>query len=105
MNTTENTSASEDVKITLPVKIQMLLWLKDKGAVFAVMGMVSWAMYSFIVEDRRERAEQVNEQNEQIKDLRRIVDDCASAKRDKLEMDVQAINIKMDKLLTRRNIN
>ena len=102
MNTTESTSTSEDVKITLPIKIQMLLWLKDKGAVFAVMGMVSWAMYSFIIEDRKERNDQIKEQNEQIKDLRRIVDDCASAKRDQLELDVQAINVKMDKLLTRK---
>lgn len=105
MDTTNNTLGSEEVKITVPTKIQILLWLKDKGLIFVIMGMVSWAMYVFIVEDRKLREKQVNEQNEQIKDLRRIVDDCASAKRDKLEIDVQAINVKVDKLLTHQNID
>lgn len=105
MDTTSNTLGSDEVKITVPTKIQILLWLKDKGLIFVVMGMVSWAMYVFIVEDRKLREKQVNEQNEQIKDLRRIVDDCASAKRDQLEIDVQAINVKVDKLLTHQNID
>lgn len=105
MDTTNNTSEIEDIKITVPSKVQVFLWLKDKGLVFLVMGIVSMVMYSFIVEDRRERRQEAKEQKEQIKDLRRIVDDCASAKRDQLELDVQAINMKVDKLLTHQNID
>jgi hypothetical protein len=105
MNTTESTSTIEEIKSELPLKVQFLFWLKDKGLTFLVMGMCMWVMYTWVDQSRIERMQQVKEQNEQIKDLRRIVDDCASAKRDRLELDVQAINIKVDKILTRQNIN
>ena len=105
MNTTENTSDNEDVKVLFPVKFKLLNMFADKGLIFFVMAGCMWVMYNWVEQSRLERNEQVKDQNEQIKDLRRIVDDCASAKRDQLELDVQAINIKVDKILTRQNIN
>ncbi len=105
MNATESTSANDTVKIILPFKTRFLNALIDKGLIFALMLLCMWIMYNWVEQSRIERNEQVKEQNEQIKDLRRIVDDCASAKRDQLELDVQAINVKVDKLLTHRNIN
>lgn len=105
MSTTESTLENNGVQIILPFKVKLLNWLADKGLVFLVMGLMCWVMYSWVEQSRIERNEQVKEQNDQIKDLRRIVDDCASAKRDQLEIDVQAINVKMDKLLIKQSIN
>lgn len=105
MDTTQNKPDNDLLKAVLPYKIKVLAWLTDKGLTFAVMGACMWVMYNWVDQSRVERIQQVKEQNEQIKDLRRIVDDCASAKRDQLELDVQAINIKVDKLLTKQNIN
>lgn len=104
MHTTESTSGNDVLKSILPAKFKLLAWFADKGLVFLVMAAVCWVMYNLIIEDRRERNEQFEAQNEQIKDLRRIVDDCASAKKDQLELDVQAINIKVDKIMTHQNI-
>lgn len=105
MNTTESTSENDSLKLTFPPKFKVLNMFADKGLIFFVMAGCMWVMYNWVEQSRLERNQQVKEQNEQIKDLRRIVDDCASAKRDQLELDVQAINVKVDKLLTRQNIN
>ncbi len=104
MDTTKNTSENNDLKIVVPSKFKILLWLEDKGLVFFVMGVVFWIMYNFIIEDRKERNEQIKDQNKQIEQLRGVVDDCAQAKKDRLTEEVQSINIKVDKLLNKRNL-
>lgn len=105
MSSTNSTSDNNDVKILLPQKAWLLNLFKDKGMTVVIMFGCMWIMYNWIEQSRTERNEQVREQNEQIKDLRRIVDNCASAKKDQLELDVQAANFKLDKLLTHQNID
>lgn len=105
MENIENTSDNKTVKITMPSKIEILFWLKNQGIALFVTGSVCWVMYNMIIEDRKYREDQIAVQNKQIEDLRKVVDDCARSKKDQLTQEVQAVNIKIDKLLTKNNID
>jgi hypothetical protein len=72
MNTTENTSENETVSVVVPFKFKILNMFADKGLIFFVMAGCMWVMYNWVEQSRIERNEQVKEQNDQIKDLRRI---------------------------------
>lgn len=105
MENTGSSSANEDIKFTIPSRFKALMWLADKGMVFLIMGIGLFVMFNLIVEDRKYRDDQIKKQDKQIDDLRRVVDDCAQSKKDQLTQEVQAINLKVDKLLTKQNIN
>lgn len=98
MNTTESTPENDLVKSIQPIRLKILNAFFDKGLTFVVMGFCMWIMYNWVEEGRKL-------QEEQIKDLKGMVDDCAKSKKDQLEIDVQEINGKVDQILTRQNIN
>jgi hypothetical protein len=81
-----------------PIRLKILNAFFDKGLTFVVMGFCMWIMYNWVEQGRKD-------DHEQIKELRSMVEDCAQAKKDKLEIDVQTINSKVDRLLNRQNIN
>lgn len=84
--------------MTQSMKDNIVKALYDKGLTFVVMGFCIWIMYNWVEQGRKE-------DREQIKELRGLVEDCARAKKDQLELDVQAINSKVDKILTNQNID
>lgn len=77
---------------TTPIVTKLLNLLIDKGLSFVILGGVVWIMYSWIEDGRIA-------QDKEISELREMVQECAKAKKDRLETQVELINVKIDKLI------
>ncbi len=67
----------------------------NHGPVVGVMGLTIWIMFNWVQENRKEDKAEINE-------LRKLVEDCALSKKDRMEMKIDHISVKIDELLKRQ---
>ena len=72
---------------------RLLNLLIDKGLTFVVLGVVVFIMYNWVEQGRKKQDEQLNE-------MRHLVEDCARSKKEKIELEVEKVNMKVDRILT-----
>lgn len=66
--------------------------LLNQGLVFVVMGITIWIMFNWVQENRKE-------DKAEIEELRQLVEDCALSKKERMELKIDGITLKMDQIL------
>jgi hypothetical protein len=74
------------------VQSRLLNLLIDKGLTFVVLGVVVFIMYNWVEQGRIKQDQQLNE-------MRNLVEDCARSKKEKIELEVEKVNMKVDRIL------
>jgi hypothetical protein len=82
----------ESTNETQTVQSKLFNLLIDKGLTFVVLGVVVFIMYNWVEQGR------IN-QDEQLSEMRNLVEDCARSKKEKIELEVEKVNMKVDRIL------
>jgi hypothetical protein len=82
----------ESTNETQTVQSRLLNLLIDKGLTFVVLGVVVFIMYNWVEQGRIKQDQQLNE-------MRNLVEDCARSKKEKIELEVEKVNMKVDRIL------
>lgn len=82
----------ESTNETQTVQSRLLNLLIDKGLTFVVLGVVVFIMYNWVEQGRVK-------QDEQLSEMRNLVEDCARSKKEKIELEVEKVNMKVDRIL------
>jgi len=72
--------------------------LLDKGLVFIIMFFALWIMYNWVQESRKEDQQEISE-------LRGLVESCALAKKDRMESEIQLMHYKIDEVILKLSTN
>lgn len=59
--------------------------------VFIFMGIVIWVLFAWVQDGRAEQNKRFSEQNKRIDKLEKLVEDCATAKKDRIEQGIDEI--------------
>jgi len=82
----------ESTNETQTVQSKLFNLLIDKGLTFVVLGVVVFIMYNWVEQGRIK-------QDEQLSEMRNLVEDCARSKKEKIELEVEKVNMKVDRIL------